>query len=286
MKVDVAKALADKNPRLYPWLPTWVLNALARLVHQDEINEFLAINGRLQNVDFARAVLRHLNITTRIIGSEHIPPEHSFVLVSNHPLGGPDGLALFDMLGGYRDKFASMSNDIIMQIEPLQDLFVPINKHGTQSRAYLQILKSRINQGYGILIFPAGLVSRRSNGIIRDLPWKKTAISIARRAKVPVIPVHISGQLSNRFYQIAAWRKRLGIPWNIEMFLLVDELFKLRNTTITLTVGEAIPWENLDASRSDLEWTEWVYERVYALEQNPAKPIFEPKPKFENAPPN
>jgi len=265
MKVDVAKAFAEKNPRLYRWMPGWALRAIANLVHQEEMNEFLATNAHLRNVDFARAVLRHLNIQTNAVGLNHIPQENSFILVANHPLGGPDGLALYDMLGSHRQKFASISNDIILQIQPLQDLFVPVNKHGTQSRENLQILKSRFNEGYGILIFPAGLVSRRSAGKIRDLPWKKTAVSLARKEKVPLVPVHISGKLSFRFYQVALWRKRLGIPWNLEMLLLVDELFRLRNTTITLTVGEPINPSQLDTSRSDLEWTKWLYHRVYQL---------------------
>ncbi|MFM8513936.1 MAG: glycerol acyltransferase, partial [Bacteroidota bacterium] len=102
-------------------------------------------------------------------------------------------------------------------------------------------------------------------GIIRDLPWKKTAVSLARREKVPLVPVHISGQLSERFYRVASWRKILGIPWNLEMMLLVDELFRLRNTTLTITIGEAIPASHLDASRTDLEWTQWLYQKVYQL---------------------
>lgn len=265
MRVDVAKAFADKNPRLYRWMPGWILRKIANLVHQEEMNEFLALHGHLRGAEFARAALRHLHIQTNAVGLEHIPSNGAFVLIANHPLGGTDGLALFDMLGKCRNKFASMSNDLITQIQPLEELFVPVNKHGAQSRENVQILKDRFRDGYGILIFPAGLVSRRSAGIIRDLPWKKTAVSLARREKVPLVPVHISGQLSERFYRVASWRKILGIPWNLEMMLLVDELFRLRNTTLTITIGEAIPASHLDASRTDLEWTQWLYQKVYQL---------------------
>jgi 1-acyl-sn-glycerol-3-phosphate acyltransferase len=266
MKVDVAKAFADKNPRLYRWMPGWILRAIENLVHQNEINEFLAANGHLKNADFARAVLRHLNIHTNTIGKDRVPKENALVLVGNHPLGGPDGLALFDVLGNYRERIASVSNDIILQIQPLQDLFVPVNKHGAQSRENLLTLKSRFKDGYGVMIFPAGLVSRRTAGTIRDLPWKKTAVSLARRERVPVVPVHISGRLSNRFYRVAAWRKRLGIPWNLEMLLLVDELFRLRNTSITLTFGHPLNPDHFDSSRTDQEWIEWLYRHVYELE--------------------
>lgn len=268
MRVDVAKAFADKNPRLYRWMPGWVLRVFANLVHQNEINDFLATNGHLQNAAFARAVLRHLNIQIIPKGLDRVPKENSFVLVSNHPLGGPDGLALFDVLGSHREKIATVSNDIISQVQPLQDLFIPVNKHGAQSRDNLLTLKSRFAEGFGVVIFPAGLVSRRSAGLIRDLPWKKSAVTLARREKVPIIPVHIYGRLSSRFYQIASWRKRLRIPWNLEMLLLVDELFRLRNTSITLSFGQPISPDHFNSSRTDQEWTEWLYQQVYRLEES------------------
>ena len=274
MKINLRAAFQAKNPGLARWIPSWLFKALERLIHQDEINRFLAEYGHLRNLPFAREVLRHFEVSVAVKGLEHLPVQGPFVLVANHPLGGLDGLAIYDVIGKVRDRFASFSNDIIMQVQPLEGLFIPVNKHGRQSKENLANLKDKIASGYGIIIFPSGLVSRRHDGAIGDLAWKKTAITIARKNQIPLVPLFIEGRLSERFYKTYTWRKRLGIKANIEMILLPDEMYRLRGTRVTLHLGSPLQPESLSNGEGDAAWTERVRSLVYSLD--PANPATNP----------
>jgi putative hemolysin len=194
--------------------------------------------------------------------------------VANHPLGGLDGLAMYDVIGQVRDRFASLSNDIIMQVQPLEGFFIPVNKHGSQSRDHLKILQDKIAAGYGIIVFPSGLVSRRMNGEIRDLEWRKTAVSLARKHKLPVLPLYIEGRLSERFYQTYTWRKRFGIKANIEMLFLPDEMYRLRGSQVTLHLGAPVLPDRLANGEGDQVWTQRLRDLVYSLA--PTKPTNPP----------
>jgi len=116
------------------------------------------------------------------------------------------------------------------------------------------------------LIFPAGLVSRKQqNNKIEDLVWKKSFISKAIQYKKDIIPVHIEGENSKRFYNLAYWRKKIGIRANIEMFFLVDEMYKQKGKTLTFTFGEAISWKTFTKDKPNEYWSQKVKEHMYAL---------------------
>ena len=95
--------------------------------------------------------------------------------------------------------------------------------------------------------------------------WKKSFISKAIQYKKNVVPVHIDGTNSAFFYNLAYWRKRIGIKANIEMFYLVDEMYKQRGKTLTFTFGEAISWEIFTKDKPVEYWSERVKQHVYAL---------------------
>jgi len=270
MKINLRAAFQAKNPGLARWIPSWLFKILERLIHQDEINTLLAETGHLRDLPFAREVLRYFGVKVAVRGLEHLPTKGPFVLVANHPLGGLDGLAMYDVIGQVRDRFASLSNDIMMQVQPLEGLLIPVNKHGSQSRDHLKILQDKIAAGYGIIVFPSGLVSRRLNGKIRDLEWRKTAVTLARKHKLPVVPLYIEGRLSERFYQTYTWRKRLGIHANIEMLFLPDEMYRLRGSQVTLHLGAPVLPDRLANGEGDQVWTQRLRDLVYSLA--PTKP--------------
>ena len=174
-------------------------------------------------------------------------------------------MALIQVVGRIRQDLVFPVNDILMNVPGLQPLFIPINKHGKNTEN-VRIIDETFASDKVILYFPAGLVSRKQKGgVIRDLEWKKTFITKAKRYHRDVIPVYISGRNSNFFYNLANWRKRLGIKANLEMLYLVDEMVKQKDKPIRITFGEPIPYINFDKSRSDSQWAEWVKERVYEL---------------------
>jgi putative hemolysin len=117
-----------------------------------------------------------------------------------------------------------------------------------------------------VVIFPSGFVSRKKKGVVKDLEWKKTFVTRARKYNVPIVPVHIQGELSPFFYRLSRLREFLGIKANIEMLFLVNELFKQRNTSIKIIFGEAIQPEILDTTiRKDIEWAAYIKDVAFNL---------------------
>jgi putative hemolysin len=150
----------------------------------------------------------------------------------------------------------------------LQNIFIPINKHGTQGREAAQTLNESLASGKQIITFPAGLCSRKTKGKISDPEWKKMFITKAFEYKRDVIPVYFDAQNSNLFYAIANIRKKLRLKFNIEMLFLPREMFKAKNSTFTVYFGKPIPWQTFDASQSPLQWADEVKRTVYGMKNS------------------
>jgi len=266
--IDIRQLVKDKNPRLERLLPGCVLNYLRKILHEKDVNENLYRNRDKHGLDMVSAVLEDFGATIKVVGIENIADENRFVVVSNHPLGGLDGLALLHTVGRIRPDVKFPVNDFLLYLPNIRELFIPINKVGGQSSAGVRALEEAFESESNILYFPSGLASRKIKGSVVDLEWKKTFVQKARQHKRTVIPVHISGQNSRRFYRIARWRKRLGIKTNIEMLYLSDEMYRQKGQTLTITFGKPIPYTFFDKSKKDIEWAEYVKQIVYSLPQN------------------
>lgn len=265
--IDLEKVIATKNPRLLKLLPGFVLRYIKRTIHQDEMNEFLKGHYKLQGLEFAQAVLDYFNVTVRIVGEENVPSEGGCILASNHPLGGLDGLVFLTAVGRLRKKkdVKFIVNDILLSIKNLADLWVPVNKHGKNSADVLELIDSTYRSEQAVLVFPAGLVSRKQEGKIADLLWRKSFVTQAKKHKRAIIPVFIDGKNSSFFYNFALLRKKVGIKANIEMFFLADEMFRQRNKTITIIFGKPVSYQSLNESKSDAEWAKEIRNMVYDL---------------------
>jgi putative hemolysin len=267
--IDVEKIFHDKNPGIARLLPRFILNYIRRVIHQDEVNEFIEKNKDKYEFDWLRAGLERFKVKVISKGENFIPLKGGFIIASNHPLGGLDALALLEIVSHRRKDLKFIVNDILLQLKNMQGLFIGVNKHGKNAHENLAAIDALYASEQGILLFPAGLVSRKQNGIIKDLEWKKSFITKAKKNKRSIIPVHIEGENTNRFYNLSNWRKSIGIKANIEMFFLVDEMFKQENKTITITFGEPVSYITFDKSRSDQEWAQWIKEKVYELKFKP-----------------
>jgi 1-acyl-sn-glycerol-3-phosphate acyltransferase len=265
-KIDVRNVIYSKNPALARAVPGFVINYLKRIVHQDELNEFLGKWGHLKDSDLIEAGLKHFEIKYKVFKSDNIPETGRYIFVSNHPLGGLDGLVfIFEISKRFHDlKFPV--NDILTNIKNLSGIFLPVNKHGVQAREAARMIEEAYSSDSQILNFPAGLCSRKIRGVIRDLKWQKSFITKSIEHKRDVIPAFFSGRNSNFFYNLANIRKMLGLKANIEMLFLADEMFKQKDKEIRLVFGKPIPWETFDKSRSALEWADWVKSKSYELE--------------------
>lgn len=269
--VDIEKIIHQKNPRLLKWMPGFLLRYVKKILHEREVNEFMEKNGHLRNLDFVHEVLTEFNTKIVTRGIENIPAHGGFILAANHPLGGFDGLALMEAVSEKRKDIQFLVNDILLSFGTMDDLFIPVNKHGSQSSI------SRIEKAYAsdhaVLIFPAGLVSRKQQGKVMDLDWKKSFITKAIQYNKAIIPTYIDGKNSPFFYNLSLWRKRLGIKANIEMFYLGDEMFRQRNKTITITFGKPVYPGELDQQKSPRKLAALMKAHVYALGEGKPGPF-------------
>lgn len=267
--INIREIFKQKNPRLAPYIPGFIYAYLERILHVDFINYFLEKHGEKYGIDFAAASIEEFNITKEVVGFERIPDRKDLIFASNHPLGGFDGMLLITLLGDKFPEIKVLVNDILTNIRNMDDVFVPINKHGKQSIEAVRRIEDIFKSGAPVLTFPSGLVSRRKKGIIRDPEWKKNFISKAIQYERDIIPIHVSGRCTNFFYNLANIRKAMGIKANIEMFYLPDETWRHRNENIKVIFGRSIPWQAFDKNRNHAQWARAVQNFVYNLPDNP-----------------
>jgi len=268
--IDIDKILRGKMGPKSKYVPSFLVSWLKRVVHQDQVNAFLWENRDKVGTPWLEECVRYLDMTLIVEGKENLPDPADgrlYTFVSNHPLGGEDGVALGAIIGRHYDsRFRYLVNDLLMNLPGLAPLCIPINKTGKQARNFPAMVEAGFQSDNHMLMFPAGLCSRKKNGVVRDLPWKKTFISKSVQYKRDVVPIHFSGHNSPFFYRLANFSDRF-LPFNLAMMFLVDEMYKNVHKTFTVTVGKPIPWQTFDRSKTPMEWAKIVQDRVYALSQ-------------------
>lgn len=266
IQIDIDAILAAKAGKKARFVPRFLVSYLKKIVHQDEVNEFLRINHDKRDLAFIDEFMKYFNNSFDIKGLENLPDDGRFTFVSNHPLGAQDGLGLAYILGRkYEGRIKLLVNDLLMNIPHISSFWVPINKTGKQARNFPQQVNAAFESDNNIVMFPAGICSRKRGGVIRDLEWKKTFITKSIQTQRDIIPIHFEGQNSEFFYRLANINKMLGLKFNIAMLYLSDEMFKNRNKTFKVTIGKPIPWQTFDKSKKPAEWAQYVKELVYTL---------------------
>lgn len=266
--IDIDRILKDKMGEKAKWIPKFLASWLKRIVHQDQVNAFLWESRDKQGTAWLEECVKYLQMTLKVEGMENLPDKNCgrlYTIVSNHPLGGVDGVALGSIIGRHFDShFRYLVNDLLMNLPGLAPLCIPINKTGKQSRDFPAMVKAGFESENHILMYPAGICSRKHDGIIRDIPWSKTFISKSVEYQRDVIPIHFSGENSNFFYRLANFSDRF-LPFNLAMLFLVDEMYKNVGKTFEVKIGKPIPWQTFDKSKSPKEWAQYVQDRVYEL---------------------
>ena len=267
--IDIDNILRDKMGSKAKYVPQPAVAWLKRIVHQDEVNKFLWESRDKTGVDWLEECVRYLDMTLEVEGIENLPPKDDgrlYTFVSNHPLGGQDGVALGAIIGRHYDgRFRYLVNDLLMNLPGLAPLCIPINKTGSQGRNFPQMVESGFQSDNHILMFPAGLCSRRKGGVIRDLAWKKTFVGKSVQYRRDVVPIHFGGRNSDFFYRLANFSDKYMKKVNIAMLFLADEMYKNVHKTFRVAIGKPIPWQTFDKSRTPAEWAQYVKDRVYEL---------------------
>lgn len=268
--IDIEKILQEKMGKKARWVPRFAVNYLRRIAHEDRVNEFLWQSRDLKGTPWLEACLDFLETKVEVEGMENLPAKDDrrrYTFVSNHPMGGIDGVALGSVIGKhYDDGFRYLVNDLLMNLPGLAPLCIPINKTGKQSRQFPAMVEAGFQSNYHMLMFPAGLCSRRRHGEIRDLPWTKTFITKSVQYQRDVVPIHFGGRNSNFFYRLSNISDRCVKKVNIAMLYLVDEMFKNTGNTFPVRIGKPIPWQTFDKSRTPVEWAAYVQDQVYNLQ--------------------
>ncbi len=267
--IDIDNILRSKMGAKAKYVPGVLTRWLKRIIHQDEVNKFIWDARALSGTEWLEECVRYLQMDIDVVGRENLPDKDDgrlYTFVSNHPLGGQDGVALGAIIGRHYDgRFRYLVNDLLMNLPGLAPVCIGINKTGRNSRDFPRMVEAGFRSDNHMLMFPAGLNSRRQkDGSIHDIPWTKTFIKKSVECQRDVVPIHFSGCNSRRFYRIARFSDRF-LPFNLAMIFLVDEMYRNVGKHFTVHIGKPIPWQTFDGSRTHAQWAQYVEDQVYAL---------------------
>lgn len=265
-EIDIKKIIRSRKGG--ERIPGFILDIFARFIHQDFLNVFLRYGYK--GVDFAKEGVKYLDVKSEVKGLENLdllPERKPCTFVSNHPLGGIDGVILIDLL--YRNTHRDIRllvNDFLLNIKGLAPLCVGVNMLGSQSRSLSTTVHRTFDSDSSMLLFPAGICSRKYNGIIQDRPWKKTFYSESERTGRYIVPIHFISRNSWRFYFVDRMCRFFHIKANLAMALLPDELYRGRHSTVKVVIGKPLPPHSFNPSKSDYDCAQEIRKLVYTLE--------------------
>ena len=259
---QVIKSKAGKNAK---FIPKFLINWFKNFMHLDYITGYLK-EGYV-GVEFCDNCLKYLGVKLEVEGLENLPKDgRTYTFVSNHPLGAIDGVTLGAVIGKeYDGKVKYLMNDLLMNLKGMAPLGIPINKLGGQARNLPRLINDVYSSDNQMLVFPAGLCSRKIDGKIQDIEWGKSFIKKSRETGRDIVPIHFEGENSKRFYCIATWQKMLGFKFNFAMMTLPSEMVRSAGKTYKVTIGKPVAITSLDRSKSDHEWAQEIRRRVYEL---------------------
>lgn len=263
--LDIEQVIRNKAGKKADRIPKFVINWFKKFMHLDFINGFLK-EGYV-GVEFCEKGLEYLGVEIEVEGLENLPKDgRKYTFASNHPLGAIDGVTLGAVIGKeYDGNIKYLMNDLLMNLKGMAPLGIPINKFGGQARALPRLLNEVYESDCQMLIFPAGLCSRKIDGKIQDIEWGKSFVKKSRDTGRDIVPIHFDGENSKRFYRIANWQKKLGLKFNFAMMLLPSEMYKSKGRKYKITIGKPIAISSLDKSKTDYEWAQEIRKHVYEL---------------------
>ena len=268
LQFDIRAIVKSKAPKAH--VPEFILRYLERITHIKQMNAFLRRHPDARNYEFIRlTVSEELGCSASIDGIENIPmDDRPLIFVSNHPLGGLDGMIIAQMIHEHRPRpLKVIVNELLMFMEPIASLWAPVNKVGRLTKEQALEQQRMWESESDVLSFPAGACSRlqRIDGKwqIRDLEWQKNFIQRAKEYKRDIVPIYFEGRNSRFFYTLALLRKWLHIKLNIEMLYLVDEMYGAHGKHFKVHVLPPIPYTTFDTPPTPKAWAQYVKSIVY-----------------------
>ncbi|MDX9789701.1 MAG: GNAT family N-acyltransferase [Candidatus Kapaibacterium sp.] len=288
-RIDIREILKDKLPGLFHKYPDFAVNMLIKFLNSflkiEDINNFLSKSSHTHGFEFIGQLFEELNFAYKLssLDKYKIPSEGRLIIVSNHPLGGLDGLALLKAIGEVRQDVKIIANDVLQNIENLSELFLPLDVYSkSKQKQQIQNIENALNEDQAIIIFPAGKVSRLQASGVKDLKWANGALRFSAKFQAPILPVFIEARNSAAFYLLSLLHQRIG------MFMLPQELFRQRNSSIDIKIGDLIPGTTFKNSSLKIKFqTKLLYQHTYKIGSgkkgifNTEKTIIHPIDKHE-----
>ena len=271
---EVAKAIKLSK---YGFLGTFVGWLLMKVLRISSLNKMYDDNKHLNDLDFLNAILNHLQINFEIPEEDlkRLPKDGAYITISNHPLGGIDGILLLKLMLEKEPKFKIIANFLLHRIVPLKPFIMPVNpfeQHKDAKSNLLGIKESlkHLQEGMPLGIFPAGEVSTYRDGkLVVDKPWEEGAIKLIRKANVPVIPIYFHAKNSRLFYILS----KLNDTFRTAK--LPSEIFTQKNRVIKVRIGRPISVQEQNEHESLENFSEFLRKKTYMLANS-----FQNKPKL------
>jgi putative hemolysin len=192
-------------------------------------------------------VAQLLSVKLDVTGLERLPRNGAFLMLCNHPTGITDGVAVYDAIKGQRADVMFYANADAHRVCPrFDEVLIPVEwvlgkRTRERTRLTLKLTEQAFSQGKPIVVFPAGKLARRVNGELLDPEWMPTAVSLARKYELPIVPCHVAGPYAFWFHSFAA------ISGELRDITLFHELLNKRGRTYHLKIGWPIPGDALSA---------------------------------------
>ena len=261
---EVAKAI---NLERYGFFGTFIGWILVRLTKLSDINKFYDQHKELEGPKFLEAILEHYEIDFEIPEGDfkRLPKDGAYITISNHPLGGIDGVLLLKLMLQQRPDFKIIANFLLHRIEPMAPYIMPVNpfenhKDAKSSIAGFKNALSHLRDGHPLGIFPAGEVSTYKDGkLIVDRPWEESALKLIRKAEVPVVPIYFHAKNSKLFYHLSKFNDIFRTA------KLPSEVTTQRNRAIKVRIGQPITVKSQKENKSLEEFSELLRKKTYML---------------------
>lgn len=273
--IDAEKILVETYPELtFNKENKFLLKVVKKLLHEDDFNQVIKKNQHLRGFAFLDKLLNYFKFSYQVSPDSYnnIPSEGRLLIVANHPIGTLDGLALVKLIRSVRPDVRIVANQVLSYMEPLQSVFLPVDvlsKKVSHKKSY-QAMLAALNNEEAVILFPAGEVSRITPKGVRDGKWKTGFIKLAKKAKCPVLPIHIKASNSALFYGLSTLYKPLGT------FMLVQEMFNKKNQELNFKVGSPIPYQAfIDKELSNNQLSQLFRKHVLNLAKKTKKPLFD-----------
>lgn len=245
-----------------------VASAVMRITKIDEVNRMYDVLKDKQGKDFFDSFVRYRDLKYIVFEEDlaRIPKTGPFILVSNHPLGGIDGILMTKILSEIRPDFKIMGNFLLEKIEPMKPYVIPVNpfenrKDLRQSSTGMRETLKHLENGGCVGIFPAGEVSNKNNKFneIRDKKWELPVLKLIKKAKVPVLPMYFHAKNSQLFYHLAKLHP------DLQTLLLPAEMMNKREKPIRIRFGKPVSVKLLADHDSVEEMGEFLQKKIYML---------------------